>query len=63
VDKKEIFITAIKSNEGLLYKIAAIYTNTIEDRNDLVQEIILDSTDTTTSKNRKRLYDVVYLSI
>jgi RNA polymerase sigma factor (sigma-70 family) len=40
VDKKEIFITAIKSKEGLIYKIAAIYTNTIEDRNDLVQEII-----------------------
>ena len=40
MDKKEIFITAIKNNEGLIYKIAAIYTNDIEDKNDLVQEII-----------------------
>jgi len=40
VEKKERFITAIKSNEGLVYKIATIYTNSIEDRDDLVQEII-----------------------
>jgi RNA polymerase sigma factor (sigma-70 family) len=40
VDKKEAFITAIKNNEGLIHKVASIYTNTIEDRNDLVQEII-----------------------
>ncbi len=40
MDKKEIFIAAIKSNEGLIYKTASVYTNSIEDRNDLVQEII-----------------------
>ena len=40
VDKKETFITAIKDNEGLIYKVASVYTNTIEDRKDLVQEII-----------------------
>jgi RNA polymerase sigma factor (sigma-70 family) len=40
VDKKEAFITAIKNNEGLIYKIASVYTNDIEDRKDLVQEII-----------------------
>ncbi|ANE52164.1 RNA polymerase sigma factor [Flavisolibacter tropicus] len=40
MDKKEGFITAIKNNEGLIYKVASIYTNTIEDKNDLVQEII-----------------------
>ncbi len=40
MDKKETFITAIKNNEGLIFKIASMYTNTIEDRNDLVQEII-----------------------
>jgi len=40
VDKKEIFITAIKNNEGLIYKVASIYTNSAEDRDDLVQEII-----------------------
>jgi RNA polymerase sigma factor (sigma-70 family) len=40
VDKKETFIVAIENNEGLIYKIATVYTNSIEDRNDLVQEII-----------------------
>lgn len=40
MDKKEIFITAVKENEGFIYKIASVYTNSIEDRNDLVQEII-----------------------
>ena len=40
VDKKETFITAIKKYEGLIYKIASIYTNDVEDRNDVVQEII-----------------------
>jgi RNA polymerase sigma factor (sigma-70 family) len=40
VDKKETFITATKNNEGLIYKIASVYTNDIEDRKDLVQEII-----------------------
>jgi len=40
VNKKETFLAAIKSNEGLLYKIASVYTNDVEDRNDLVQEII-----------------------
>ncbi|MGF2413905.1 RNA polymerase sigma factor [Ferruginibacter sp.] len=40
MDKKEAFITAIQNNEGLIYKIAAVYSNAIEDRNDLVQEII-----------------------
>lgn len=40
MDKKEQFLTAIKTNEGLLYKIAAVYTNDVQDRDDLVQEII-----------------------
>lgn len=40
VDKKETFIAAIKDNEGFIFKIASVYTNTIEDQNDLVQEII-----------------------
>ncbi len=40
MNKKETFLAAIKSNEGLLYKIASVYTNDVEDRNDLVQEII-----------------------
>lgn len=40
MDKKETFITAIKNNEGLIYKIASVYTIDIEDRKDLVQEIV-----------------------
>ena len=40
MDKNEIFTKAIKANENFIYKIASVYTNNIEDRNDLVQEII-----------------------
>jgi len=40
VDKKNAFITAIKENQGLIYKIASIYAKSIEDRKDLTQEII-----------------------
>ena len=40
MDKKEAFITAIKENEGFVYKIASAYTNNIDDKNDLVQEIL-----------------------
>jgi RNA polymerase sigma factor (sigma-70 family) len=40
MDKEEKFIAAIKANEGIIYKLASIYTDTIEDRNDLIQEII-----------------------
>ena len=40
MDQKELFTTAIKNNEGIIYKIASIYTNDIHDKNDLVQEII-----------------------
>ena len=39
MDKKDAFITAIKENQSLIYKIASIYTKSIEDRNDLAQEI------------------------
>ena len=38
--KKEAFITAINEHQGLIGKVASIYTNSVEDRNDLVQEII-----------------------
>ncbi len=40
MNKKEAFTTAIKDNEGSIYKIASVYTNNVEDRADLVQEII-----------------------
>ena len=40
MSKKEVFTSAIKENEGILFKIAAVYTNSIEDKQDLIQEII-----------------------
>ena len=40
MDIKETFITAIKENEGFIFKIASVYTNNRDDKNDLVQEII-----------------------
>lgn len=40
MDKKETFIAAINVNEGFIFKIAAVYTNNTDDKNDLVQEII-----------------------
>lgn len=40
MDKQEAFIAAIKANEGTIFKIAAVYTHSREDKNDLVQEII-----------------------
>ncbi len=40
MDKHSTFTLAIQQNERSIYKIAAVYTNTIDDRNDLVQEII-----------------------
>jgi RNA polymerase sigma factor (sigma-70 family) len=40
LDKKDVFISAIKENERLIFKVAFIYTNNREDKNDLVQEII-----------------------
>ena len=40
MDKKESFIRTIKDNEGFIFKIASVYTNSLEDKNDLVQEIL-----------------------
>ncbi|MES3018808.1 MAG: sigma-70 family RNA polymerase sigma factor [Bacteroidota bacterium] len=37
---KDRFIEVIKANEGLIYKITTLYTNSIEDRDDLYQEIV-----------------------
>lgn len=39
-DKKQIFIKAIKDNEGLIYRIASLYTSNPDDKADLIQEII-----------------------
>ena len=40
MDKRDTFLTAIKDNQGLIFKVASIYTNNNEDRDDLSQEII-----------------------
>ncbi|HEY0060334.1 MAG TPA: RNA polymerase sigma factor [Flavisolibacter sp.] len=40
VDKKDTFLAALKTHERSLYKIASVYTNNVDDRNDLVQETI-----------------------
>jgi RNA polymerase sigma factor (sigma-70 family) len=53
LDTKETFITAIKANEGLIYKIASVYTDNAEDRKDLVQEIIYNLWKSFNSFNQK----------
>ena len=40
MDKKENFTRTIKENEGFIFKIASVYTNSSDDKNDLVQEIL-----------------------
>ncbi len=40
MDRKKDFINIIKTNEGLIFKVAGLYTNSDEDRDDLVQEIV-----------------------
>lgn len=37
---KEEFIEQIKENQGILYKVARLYTNTAEDQKDVYQEIV-----------------------
>ena len=39
MNNKEVFLTAITENQGLIFKLASIYTDNVEDRNDLTQEI------------------------
>lgn len=40
-DKSELFLSVINSNKGIIYKVANSYCKNPENRNDLVQEIIL----------------------
>jgi RNA polymerase sigma-70 factor (ECF subfamily) len=50
-----MFTAEIKENEGILFKIASVYTNNTEDKNDLIQEIIYQlwkSYDTFEEKSR-----------
>lgn len=41
IDKSNIFLSIVQSNKGIIYKIANSYCKNIEDRKDLVQEIII----------------------
>lgn len=40
MEKKDRFIKAIKKNEGLIFKVATLYANGLQDRQDLYQEIV-----------------------
>ncbi len=40
-NKNELFLSVIESHKGILYKIANSYCKDNEDRNDLIQEIIV----------------------
>ncbi len=40
MDKKNRFIKIIKAHQGLILKVATLYTNSIQDKEDLYQEIV-----------------------
>lgn len=40
MDSKQDFVKIILSNEGLIYKVAKVYTNNLTDEKDLYQEIV-----------------------
>ncbi|MDT0647393.1 sigma-70 family RNA polymerase sigma factor [Zunongwangia sp. F260] len=40
MDKKSQFIEVVKKNEGLIFKVVMLYTNSLQDREDLYQEIV-----------------------
>lgn len=40
-DKEQIFSKLIKDNQGLIIKVSRLYTNSLEDEEDLFQEIVL----------------------
>lgn len=41
IDKSDLFLSVIQSNKGIVYKVANSYCKNIEDRKDLVQEVII----------------------
>lgn len=41
IDNSDIFISVIEAHKGIIYKVANSYCKDLEDRNDLVQDIIL----------------------
>lgn len=40
MEKEKQFVICIKQHKGLIYKVAALYTNGHQDRQDLIQEIV-----------------------
>ncbi|CAN5748362.1 RNA polymerase sigma factor [soil metagenome] len=40
MDHKTAFVEIIHKNEGLIYKVAKLYTNSMQDEQDLYQEIV-----------------------
>lgn len=40
MQQEEVFVTTIKENEGILYKISKVYARDLEDQKDLYQEIV-----------------------
>lgn len=40
MDKKDRFIKVIKENKGLILKVSTLYTNSLQDKEDLRQEIV-----------------------
>lgn len=41
IDKSNIFLSVVQSNKGIIYKVVNSYCQNVEDRKDLVQEIII----------------------
>ena len=41
IDKSDIFLSVVQSNKGIIYKVVNSYCKNVEDRKDLVQEIII----------------------
>ena len=41
IEKSDLFVSLIQSNKGIIYKVANSYCRDVEDRKDLVQEIII----------------------
>ena len=39
--KSQMFLNVLQTNKGIIYKVANSYCNNVEDRKDLVQEIII----------------------
>lgn len=55
-DKTDYFLVIVESNKGILYKVANSYCRNIEDRKDLIQEIIMQLWKSFDNYNKKFKY-------